>query len=439
MKGNLPDTDPSHSAGSPGAVAVVFTAAGLAMASAVSRIPQIADRVHATPSHLAFALVCIGIGSIVAMPFAGRLVQQFSTRAVCRVAAVLALAGWSAVPLAHSVPELAGILLVTGAGVGVWDVSMNVQGTLVEQHTSRVFMPLWHGLFSVGAVVGALVGAAAARAGMDIGVQLPALAAVLLIVTLIGCGRFLPDAGLHGPGEPTSRAAAGVGRPAGEPAQPSAVSAQADRTPDAVMQEASLQRRVIRQIPITRVELLLGLITLATALGEGAANDWLALALVDSRGAPAAIGALTYAGFNLTMAIGRFAGGPLIARHGRVAALRAGGLVACGGVLVLCLVPGTVAALIGAAGWGLGLAVVFPSAMSAAGEVPGRGGRAVATVSTIGYGGFLFGAPLIGFLAHLMPLLHALLTVAAFALLITLLAPAARERRRPVKVVASGG
>jgi len=181
---------------------------------------------------------------------------------------------------------------------------------------------------------------------------------------------------------------------------------------------------------ITRVEILLGLITLGTALGEGAANDWLAVALVDGRGAPAAIGALTYAGFNLTMALGRFTGGPLIARFGRVASLRTAGVIAATGVLLLCLVPSTAMAFVGAAAWGLGLAIVFPSAMSAAGEVPGRGGRAIATVSTIGYGGFLLGAPTIGLLAHAMPLLHALLVVAAFAILIVVLAPAARERGR---------
>jgi len=66
--------------------------------------------------------------------------------------------------------------------------------------------------------------------------------------------------------------------------------------------------------------------------------------------------------------------------------------------------------------------------MSAAGEVPGRGSRAIAVVSTIGYGGFLVGAPLIGFLAHMMPLDRALLAVAVLVLLIAVLAPAARER-----------
>jgi len=219
--------------------------------------------------------------------------------------------------------------------------------------------------------------------------------------------RYIPDAGLHPSAgseaveepifdEPQVLASAPAGRPRGSTLNP--------------------------------VEILLGIMTFATALGEGAANDWLALMLVDNRGAPPAIGALTFAGFNVTMALGRFTGGPVIRRCGRAPVLRVAGILACAGVAGLCLVNSTVIALLGALAWVLGLSVVFPSAMSAAGEVPGRGSRAIAVVSTIGYGGFLVGAPLIGFLAHMMPLDKALLAVAVLVLLIALLAPAARER-----------
>src|SRR5262249_49978322 len=102
----------------------------------------------------------------------------------------------------------------------------------------------------------------------------------------------------------------------------------------------------------------------------------------------------TFAGFNVTMAIGRFTGGVVIQRYGRAPVLRIAGLLACTGVAGLCLVNSTLIALLGALAWVLGLFVVFPSAMSTAGEVPGRGSRAIAVVATIGYGGFLLGAPL---------------------------------------------
>jgi fucose permease len=393
------------------AVAVTFAASGLILTSAISRMPEIKARVGATATELAFALVCVGIGSIIAMPFAGRLVDRFGTARVVGTFATIAAAGWALVPFASSVPQLAAILFLVGIGVGVWDVGMNVQGSIVERARGQVLMPLWHGLFSVGAVVGALLGAAAAKWGIALGLQVPVASGVLWALTVGSCLVYLPN-----------RVSDTVVAASERPDAPAAVVPA--RNDAAAAPAASAKRR----LRITPLELLLGLIMLSTALGEGAANDWLAVALVDERDAPAAFGALALAGFNVTMAIGRFAGGPLIARFGRTRALRAAGTIAATGVLTLCLIPDTTAALLGSAAWGLGLAIVFPSAVSAAGEIPGRAAQAMATVSTIGYGGFLLGAPLIGTLAHAIPLLDALLVVAAFAILIVILAPAARER-----------
>ena len=150
--------------------------------------------------------------------------------------------------------------------------------------------------------------------------------------------------------------------------------------------------------------------------------------LVDERGLPEAFGGAALAGFNLTMAVGRLVGGRLIGRFGRVPVLRVGGLLAALGVVTLCVPDSPGTALVGAAAWGLGLAVVFPSGMSAAGEIEGRGARAIGVVSTIGYGGFLLGAPLIGQLTRFVPLEQALLVVAVAGLVIAALAPVAHER-----------
>jgi MFS family permease len=291
-------------AGSPFAVAVMFFANGLAMASSFSRIPGIRDQVGATPTQLAFALVCVGIGSILGMPFTGQLVDRYSSQTVSRVATALLLGGWAIVPLAGSVPVLALILLITGLGTGVGDVAMNVQGHLVEQRHRQVPMPYWHGLFSFGAVAGALAGALAASLGLPLAWQLAGVSAVLTVAMWSATARYLPDAGLH---------------------------PDAQQTPDEPIfdepQVLATERGLVaalRRSPISRVEILLGIIVFATAVGEGAANDWLALMLVDNRDAPPALGALTYAGFNLTMAIGRFAGGAIIQRFGRVPVLAGG-------------------------------------------------------------------------------------------------------------------
>lgn len=374
-------------AGSPRAVAVTFALAGVVSGAAFSRVPSLRSGLHATSAQMGLALVCIGLGSLLLMPFTGRLTERWTSRAVIRVLGVLCLVGWAAAAYAPSVPLLALALLVTGIGIGVWDVAMNVQGHTVEQRQDRVLMPMWHAMFSYGAVAGAAVGAVCARLDLSVRLQFPLLSLVGLFLLWGSTAAFVDDE-----------------RPAA--ADPSSV--------------------VVRR-GITRVEILIGLMVLCTALGEGAANDWLGLTLVDTRGLPEAFGALALAGFNLTMATARILSGRVLTRFGRVPVLRASGLVAAAGVTLLCLVDVPAAAAIGAMGWGLGLAVVFPSGISAAGGVPGRGARAISVVSTIGYGGFLLGAPLIGQLTRVMPLDRALLVVAVAGLLIAVVAPAARE------------
>ena len=253
------------STGSPFAVVVMFFGYGFAGASSFSRMPGIRDQLGSTPTQLAFALVCMGIGSVLGMPFTGRLVDRYSSRTVSVVAIIICLGGWTMVPMARSVPALALMLLLIGLGTGVGDVAMNVQGHLVEERRRKVLMPYWHGLFSLGAVCGALAGALAASIGLPIAWQLPGVSVVLMVAMWLATTRYIPDAGLH-----SSASSEPIEEPIFDEPQVLAL----DRSPRGQLGRTALQP----------VEILLGIITFATALGEGAANDWLALMLVDNRG-----------------------------------------------------------------------------------------------------------------------------------------------------------
>ena len=73
----------------------------------------------------------------------------------------------------------------------------------------------------------------------------------------------------------------------------------------------------------------------------------------------------------------------LIARFGRARAVRIAGLCAAAGVASVLALPGIVGVAVGLVLWGAGVALVFPAAMSAGGEQPGRAADGIATVSTI--------------------------------------------------------
>jgi MFS family permease len=69
--------------------------------------------------------------------------------------------------------------------------------------------------------------------------------------------------------------------------------------------------------------------------------------------------------------------------------------------------------------------------MSAGGEQPGRAADAIAAVSTIGYGGFLIGPPLIGLLAQQIGIGHALWILPVLAVGIVILAPVVAPPKAP--------
>jgi MFS family permease len=82
-------------------------------------------------------------------------------------------------------------------------------------------------------------------------------------------------------------------------------------------------------------------------------------------------------------------------------------------------------ALAGFALTGLGVANMFPAAMSQAGQAAGP--RGVAAASTFGYAGFLIGPPTIGLLANVIGLRDGLAIMSVLALAAAVLALAARR------------
>jgi len=172
---------------------------------------------------------------------------------------------------------------------------------------------------------------------------------------------------------------------------------------------------------------LIAAMTLCSNVGEGSASDWLALYVHDERGFAAGSAAAVYTVYTVALTIGRLGGSVVIGRLGRVRTLRIAGIVSALGVGITLTLPGGAGPFVGATVWGLGLAVVFPAAISAAGDSGGANAAgAIAAVSTMAYGAFLVGPPLIGLLAQSLSIGAALRVVLVLALGISVLAFAAR-------------
>ena len=371
-----------------------FIGAGFVVASFASRIPQVRDRLHLSPSELGLVLLAAAVGSLTALPLGGAIIGRLGARRTVASMVLVAAFGVATIAVGYLVgvvPVLVGLFLL-GFGNGAWDVAMNVHGADVERHLSRAIMPKFHAGFSVGTVAGALLGAAMVAVGLSVTVHLLVAAVLVAAVLPVWVQRFLPDrapAAGHDGAATTSR-----------------------RSPLARWRE-----------PRT---LLVGLVVLAFAFAEGAGSDWINVSMIDGYGAPAAVGGLGFATFLAAMTAARWFGSQLLDRYGRVTVVRSLAVVAVLGVLVFVFGPTLPVAFVGVALWGAGTSLGFPVGMSAASDDPDAAAGRVSVVASIGYFAFLGGPPLVGFLGDHVTVLRALLAVALLLAVAVTITPAMR-------------
>ena len=139
-------------------------------------------------------------------------------------------------------------------------------------------------------------------------------------------------------------------------------------------------------------------------------------------GATETVAAIGYAAFSISMTIGRLSGDWLVHRFGNRTLVKASGLIASVGIAIAVFSPSPWISLAGFVLVGAGFATVVPCVFSAAGRMPGvQTGVALASVTTMGYLGFLIGPPLIGFVAEGIGLKGALAMLIGTNLLVTAL------------------
>ncbi|MFH8793596.1 MFS transporter [Streptomyces sp. NPDC017941] len=398
------------------ALRLCFAIPGLALATWVTRTPDVRDRLGASTAEMGLVLFGMSIGSMLGILVAAALVTRFSTRPVivAGMCLVLASVGTTALGTAvSSAPSVAFGLLLLGAGVGLSEVASNVDGAGVERELGRPVLPALHGCYSLGTVVGAGLGVAGAAVGFPVPWH---LAFVLLLVV----GLFaVAAAGLR----------PGTGRPEDTAPGPGGEAPAGDTT------TAGRERRLYLDPRL----LLIGGVVFGVTLAEGAATDWLPLLMVDGHDMPSGLGSSVYAGFAAAMAAGRFAGGPVVARVGRPAALGGGALLTAVGIALVSFVDSPAAAGCAVLLWGLGTSLGFPLALSAAGESGRDTTGRVALTSRIGYVALLAGPPALGFVGEHHGLRTAMVPVLLLVLVAAALSPATASRPRHTGAADEGG
>lgn len=365
------------------ALTTAFACTGLTMATWVSRTPAIRDLTHSSTAQMGLVIAGLSAGSMVGIALGGTYVARAGARAVVRTGMLAIALGTVVVAAGASLghaPLVALGLAFLGFGMGSGEIALNVEGVALESVVGRTVVPSLHGAYSSGLCLGALLGLAANATHLPVPLHLIAVAALTAAATVWLVANL----------------ATGTGR-------------------EEVRTGVPLRESVTGFLAVWRERrtLAIGVVVLGMALAEGSAGDWLPLIVVDGFGLTATTGSLVYAFFGAAMATGRFAGGPLLDRHGRAPVLLTSAAAAVAGIALVSFAPGIALAVVGVLLWGLGAALGFPVALSAAGDDPVGAARRVSAVATMGYLAFLVGPPVLGFVGEHVGLRGAILLVLA--------------------------
>jgi len=354
-----------------------FLAAGFVMACWAPLVPFAKARVGVDDAQLGLLLLCLGIGSIIAMPLTGWLSARFGSKPMILCGGVGAALMLALLATTGSAWGLAATLLGFGASLGTIDVAMNIHAVEVEQAGERPMMSGFHALFSIGGFAGS--------GGMTL---LLSTGAAPLTGALCAAAMTVAALGLAWPRLLVARG----GKP-------------------------------IPLVAPRGVVLLLAGLAAATFLVEGALLDWSALLIVGAQLASVAQGGVGYMVFSIAMTIGRLTGDRIVARAGNANVLAGGGLLAVAGFALLLTAPTAAIAMLGFLLIGFGASNIVPVLFSLTGrQTVMPAALAVAALTTTGYAGILAGPAVIGFVSEAIGLKSAFWLLAALMALVPIFA-----------------
>ncbi|MFJ2367256.1 MFS transporter [Pseudomonas sp. NPDC087697] len=335
---------------------IAFFIAGFGIAAWAPLVPYAKARAGLDDGTLGLLLLCLGVGSILAMPMAGALASRFGCRRVLSGGTLLICLALPLLATVSSIPLLIAALFLFGAGLGTVDSTVNLQAVIVERASGKTMMSGFHGLFSLGGIVGA----AGVSALLGLGISPLGATLVVIVFLVLSLLKAAPHLLPYG----------------------SESSGPAFAIPHGVV-------------------LFIGSLCFIVFLAEGAVLDWSAVFLASERNLDTAYAGLGYAAFALTMTVGRLTGDAIVHKLGATRVIVFGGLTAAAGLLLATLAPAWEAALIGYALVGAGCSNIVPVLYTAVGKqnvMPEN--IAVPAITTLGYAGILAGPAVIGFIAH---------------------------------------
>ena len=344
------------------ATTIFFFISGFGYSTWASRIPAFQQQLHLSDAELGSLLLASPIGVLVTVPFTGKLLNVYTSKSITLFGAIFYNLILGLLAFTTKTWQLAVILFLFGSSRNLLNLSMNAQAVEVQGLYDRSIMTSFHGLWSMagfaGAAVGYLFTALISSTPVSIYYHFLSVSILLLVVSL-ACFPYL----YHKRHE----------------AQPN---------------------KPLFSLPDKHL-LTFSLIAFASMACENVMYDWSGIYFQKVIGAAKGAATAAFVVYMIAMTTGRLAGDKVVNKFGIVPILKYSGLLIGIGLLTAVLLPYRATAMLGFVMTGFGVSCIVPLVFSLAGKsAKTSSGTAIASVSTIGYFGFLIVPPTVGFISQ---------------------------------------
>ncbi len=352
-----------------------FFLTGICFSSWASRIPDI--KMHLGLSDGAFGglLFFLPIGSFLGIPISGSLTAKHGSKKIVTIAALIYPLALISLGLANNLTLLACCLFLFGMAGNLFNVSVNTQAANLSKLFEKSITSTFHGFWSLAGFAGGLLG------GFFVAHSISPLQQFITVAILGWLFLFFTRKYLL-PGEKSS--------------QP--VSKMWNKPSPLLFQ--------------------FGLVAMSNMICEGMMFDWSGVYFQKVVYVSEQWRTIGYISFMACMTTGRMFADALINYWGARKQLMLSGLIVTLGLIIAVSCPNIVVSSIGFMFVGFGVSSVIPTIYGTIGRnaSPGRASIDLASVSSVGFFGFLIGPPIIGFLSQAIGLRWAFLSVALLGL-----------------------
>jgi predicted MFS family arabinose efflux permease len=323
-------------------------------------IPQLVEKLNMSEGQLGIVLFFGAVGALVGTQI-GKLATRKFGEGPLSFYSVVALAVFTiALFVAPSFYYLSVAMFLNGFSGGLFQVSVNSMVAYIERNQKISIMSTCHGFFSLGAIISSGLGTLVLIALKNPLIHVLLASALVLILQIIFIKKYYPI-----------------------------------KDPKLQLNEPFIEKNTKNSTLIW-----LALIAITVMVSEGAIADWSGLFLQDVALAKKELLGLGYAGFSLSMTIGRFTGDYFSKKFGALKIIIAGFTIGLAGfTIVLMAHP-----LLSIAGFfvvGAGFSIIVPEIYRLSANLKGvEPASGIAFMAGAGYVGFLAGPVALGFIAE---------------------------------------